>query len=198
MSFRHHQLIVTLFGLLLLVGCEAEAVTVEVTRLAEVTIEVTRPPEVIIEATDTLRDLFYRYEEVVVTRVVGTELQAETGQRILALLTDDFEGVEQVTLISWSEGLLDIELVTSHPGKDAQPAVSWDVLNGLAPLLAAMNREQRLELTGSDRLDLQLTTFSVVGDFPYQSRTEFEKMVEIYDQALSRETWEQQSGADFR
>jgi len=198
LSFRHRQFFITLFAFLLLVGCEAEPVTVEVSRLAEVTIEVTRPPEVIIEATDNLRDLFYRYEAVVVTRVVGSELQTETGQQILALLAGDFEGVEQVTLISWSEGLLEIELVTSHPGKDAQPAVSWDVLNGLAPLLAAMNREQRLQLTGSERLDLQLTTFSVVGDFPYQSRTEFEKLVEINDQALTRETWEQQAGADFR
>ena len=183
----------------LLVACVAEPASVEVTQVIGVTIEVTRPVEVIVEATDTLRDLFYRYDEmvVIVTRIVETELQADLGRTAVALLENDVEGIKQINLIRWSEGQLEIELITALTARDNQPAVSWDVVNALAGHFAPLTADQRLDLTGSEQFVFLLTTDSVVSEHCYHSETDYDTFVQLNDQAISLADWIAATKATF-
>jgi hypothetical protein len=205
---KSNLLIVLAISLLVaLPACaEPEPATVEVTREVAVpqTVEVTR------EVTKIVKEVVKETVEVVVTATATPrppatatpERTMEDYQSGLAeAIVSDLEGlsdVERVNLVRWSEGHLKIELQTLWASRDRQEEVSWTVTRLLADPLADVSETQRLSLTGSKELTIELTTYSTNGDYRYQSETDFSTLVRIANRSISREEWIQAANAGFR
>jgi len=186
----------------------AEPPTVEVTREIEVpqTVEVTREVTRIVE--EVIKETV-EVEVVVTATPTPPPPATATPERTMedyqselteALVSDleELRDVERVTSVQWQQGLLAIELQTEWASQNRQPAVSWTVVSLLANPLANTTEVVRTNLTGSEDLTLELTTYSTNMGYRYKSETDFGTLVRIDNRAISYEEWIQEANAGFR
>lgn len=125
------------------------------------------------------------------------DYQSDFRRDIISYLEGLYD-VERVNLVRWDEGLLEIEVKTRYHSHSNQPDVSWQIIVAMADGLAGLSPSQRMALTGSEGLYIELTTYSTDGGYRYRSQTEFDTLVRLNNRAIGYEEWVQAANAGFR
>jgi len=111
----------------------------------------------------------------------------------------NFEDVAAVNLVRFKDDkTLEIELKSNWASKDRQPMTSYDVASMIASGLCTDEGKQLLSQMGINEPTLELTTYSVNGDFRYQSETTFATLMKLFNKSISYEEWVSEANAGFR
>jgi len=198
------KLLVILVVLVVLVACTAEPQMVEVTRLVteisevEVTrlvteiseVEVTRLVEV---ETEVTRIVEVTPEPTPTKRATATPTYDEWVKEFSDWFIEETEsipGVDRVDLFRVVNGVMEVELSTSVLSEDYQPRVSWDVVSAFSGFVA--------EEIENDSFVLSLKTYSGLGEYRYQSETDYDTFLKLNNRTMSYDEWVEAANAGFR
>lgn len=124
----------------------------------------------------------------------------EVREQLLDAVVSDlasFEEVEEVTLVRFAEGMLEIELKTVWASQDSQPDISWTVIRTFSDAFADFDKDN-LELVAGGPFVIALTTYSMNGDYRYQSVTDWDTIQKLASKSISFEEWTTAAQAGFK
>jgi hypothetical protein len=115
------------------------------------------------------------------------------------LMTLGSDDVNSINLIRMQENILEIELVTNWASKDKQPNTSYNVVKLFTTFAEAWEKpDNQLFSLFPEGFDINLTTYSIMGDYKYSSFTDFETLKKISKKSISYEEWVDLSSAEFK
>lgn len=133
---------------------------------------------------------------------LGTPTQTweEYRTQFLDVVTSDLANVsdvETVTVVRFNSGKLEIELKTKWASQDSQPDVSYKVILFLASGLEHLQKST-LDFAAGGPFEIALTTYSTLGDYRYQSLTDYPTMLKVAHKAITYAEWVAAANAGFR
>lgn len=97
-----------------------------------------------------------------------------------------------------SDGDLQLEFRTSFASQTNQPDVSWQVTQLIAALSQSWSTAFTSAVFGSEDWGVQITTYSNLGNYRYQSRSTLDLLKQVYSKSVTYQEWLAASGAGFK
>ena len=72
------------------------------------------------------------------------------------------------------------------------------MISSLATTLGGFSEEELSEFAGGVSFEIAITTYSVSGDYRYQSLTDYAALSALADQQINNEEWVEAASAGFR
>lgn len=129
------------------------------------------------------------------------EVVSEAQDEFRRITTEALEGlddVDSVSLVRLGSGKLEVELRTRWSARDNQPDVSYVVTKFMTGIVETMDLQSLAAITEGDNFPFVLVTYSVDGDYRYQSESSYELLERLLDRSISYDEWVQEANADFR
>lgn len=114
---------------------------------------------------------------------------------------EGLEAIEKVTVVRFSSpGVFEIEVHSRWDSEDLQPNISYDMIVLLAKEMidGGLTREEGITLGGGEDFVVHITTYSALGEYRYQSDTDYETLTKLNNKQMSYEEWVTAANAGFR
>ncbi len=116
-----------------------------------------------------------------------------TGQTFL-----DYVGAEAANVARFANGAIELEYRTRWSAQTNQPDVSYRIVQEIGDVVKGWSPEVARVLFGDPDFRVNLTTYSSLGNYRYQSSTTFTVLRQVGQKALTYQEWLTASQAGFR
>ncbi|KKM08430.1 hypothetical protein SY88_23870 [Clostridiales bacterium PH28_bin88] len=154
-----------------------------------------------ITATVTLRPTATeKPTEIPTATKTNEELEKIIKDGIEALLMTFLEqDINIINLIRIEEDIIQVELKTKRYVRDSQPDISYKVVQQIATFAGLWEKENSpLKNLFPDGFNLSLLTYSAEGNYPYDSFTNFETLLDVDKKNISYQEWVELANAGFK
>lgn len=124
----------------------------------------------------------------------------EELKNILINFLDDVYEIDNINLILFDgNGTLEIEVRTTYASQDHQPDTSYVIIQQLAFVLTeGLGDRAAAIIFGGDTQIIHLVTYSTMGDYRYESYTNWNTSKKLHDKEISYEEWVTEADAGFK
>jgi len=138
--------------------------------------------------------------EIPTATKTNEEIEEVFRQGIIILLeTMLVNDIENINLARIRDNILELEIKTQWASRDYQPDVSYKIVQYVAILAKQIIKDDNgWRQRFPDGVNLNLLTYSVNGDYPYQSLTDFETLLDVDNKKISYQEWVEASNAGFK